>query len=162
LLIVRLRFSIFLAAALVVVVSVAGDGGPRPRPSTLQLTPCAFGPVAARCGTLSVPENRATSKGRAIALRIVVVAALIESARPDPIFWLAGGPGVAATDDAPAAVRFLQGPTWSAISSSSTSAAPVGRTVWPAPRAPTRPAGPTRCVRASPTCPVTPAPTRRC
>jgi pimeloyl-ACP methyl ester carboxylesterase len=105
---VRTKFWIFLAAATLAVAPVAGDAGPRPRPAALRLTPCSVGSVPARCGTLAVHENRATRDGRVITLRVTVVPARGESTRPDPVFWLAGGPGVAANDDAAGAVRFLE------------------------------------------------------
>lgn len=46
----------------------------------------------AYCGTFSVPENRATGEGRRLDLRIIVLPALGDPA-PDPLFFLAGGPG---------------------------------------------------------------------
>ncbi|MCP4662971.1 MAG: alpha/beta hydrolase, partial [bacterium] len=52
------------------------------------------------CGSLDVFENRDTRKGRVISLAIAVVPALSSNPRPDPIFWLAGGPGGAATASA--------------------------------------------------------------
>ena len=53
------------------------------------------GGVAARCGTLAVPEDYAQPTGRAIQLHIAVVPALGGSG--EPLFVLAGGPGQAAT-----------------------------------------------------------------
>ena len=52
----------------------------------------------ARCGQLAVPENPADPHGRRIELRIAVVPAVSTRKRPDPLFVLAGGPGMAATD----------------------------------------------------------------
>ena len=50
---------------------------------------------AARCGTFSVPENR-DSPGRMLPLKVIVLPA--RSAAPrEPVFFLAGGPGQAAT-----------------------------------------------------------------
>ncbi len=60
------------------------------------LTPCSVGPTAALCGTLLVPEDRSQPSGRQIGLRVVVVPAT-QTASPDPLFLLAGGPGGAAT-----------------------------------------------------------------
>ncbi len=51
-----------------------------------------------QCGTVTVFENRSTKTGRTIDLNIVVVPAVSPTPAPDPVFWLAGGPGVAATD----------------------------------------------------------------
>jgi pimeloyl-ACP methyl ester carboxylesterase len=53
--------------------------------------------IEARCGTLTVPENRGEPKGRRINLQVAVVAALDRRAAADPLFILAGGPGQAAT-----------------------------------------------------------------
>ena len=60
-----------------------------------RLTPCTAddAPADAYCGTLKVYENRATRQGRQIDLNIVVLPALRSDAQPDPLFFLAGGPG---------------------------------------------------------------------
>ncbi len=65
-----------------------------PRP-TVQLTPCSVpnSTTDARCGTYPVFEDRVAKSGRTISLNILVLPALTESAAPDPIFVLAGGPG---------------------------------------------------------------------
>ncbi len=54
----------------------------------------------ALCGSLTVFEDRAAGAGRTIDLNILVLEARDE-ARPDPIFFLQGGPGGAATLLAP-------------------------------------------------------------
>ncbi|MXY26191.1 MAG: alpha/beta fold hydrolase [Acidobacteria bacterium] len=54
--------------------------------------------VPARCGSLTVFEDRAAGAGRTIDLNIVVIPAVSDSPEPDPLFFLAGGPGQAATD----------------------------------------------------------------
>ena len=51
-------------------------------------------------GGYEVWENRATKQGRRITLNLVVLLATGADPRPDPIFWLAGGPGGAATQRA--------------------------------------------------------------
>jgi pimeloyl-ACP methyl ester carboxylesterase len=60
-----------------------------------RLTPCTGydTPADAYCGTLKVFENRETRQGRQIDLNIVVLPALRTDAQPDPLFFLAGGPG---------------------------------------------------------------------
>jgi pimeloyl-ACP methyl ester carboxylesterase len=60
-----------------------------------KLSPCKGDkvPVDAYCGTLTVYENRDTRQGRQIALNIVVLPALSNDPKPDPFFFLAGGPG---------------------------------------------------------------------
>jgi pimeloyl-ACP methyl ester carboxylesterase len=52
----------------------------------------------ARCGSYEVFENRAAKSGRTIKLRIVILKALSKTPAPDPIFFLHGGPGAAASD----------------------------------------------------------------
>jgi pimeloyl-ACP methyl ester carboxylesterase len=49
----------------------------------------------AKCGTVTVFENRETKSGRQIALNIAVLPALTPEHQPDPIFMIAGGPGQA-------------------------------------------------------------------
>ncbi len=58
-----------------------------------------MGGFSAQCGTLSVFENRAASSGRMIDLRVAVIKAWGDHPSPDPIFYLAGGPGVAAASE---------------------------------------------------------------
>ncbi len=60
-----------------------------------RLKPCVGddAPTDAYCGTLKVFENRATRQGRQIDLNIVVLPALSPDSKPDPLFFLAGGPG---------------------------------------------------------------------
>lgn len=54
--------------------------------------------VAARCGTYTVYEDRAKGAGRQIELNFAVIKALSRSPKPDAVFFLAGGPGQAATE----------------------------------------------------------------
>jgi pimeloyl-ACP methyl ester carboxylesterase len=62
------------------------------------LQPCTSdqGPSDGYCGTYDVAENPAEPDGRKIALKIVVLPALNAKPQPDPLFFLAGGPGQAA------------------------------------------------------------------
>ncbi len=55
----------------------------------------------ARCGTYEVFENRAARSGRKIKLKIVVFPATGPDKAPDPLFYIPGGPGSSATEDAP-------------------------------------------------------------
>ncbi len=61
--------------------------------------------VSARCGTLVVPENPAEPDdhhdNRKIELSYAIVPGRASRARPDPVFFLAGGPGQSARDVAP-------------------------------------------------------------
>jgi pimeloyl-ACP methyl ester carboxylesterase len=75
-----------------------------------KLKPCTGydTPVDAYCGTLKVYENRATKQGRQIDLNIVVLPALRSDAQPDPLFFLAGGPGQGAAKLAKAVRSIFQ------------------------------------------------------
>ena len=75
----------------------------------LRLEPCTIGranagiaTARAYCAAVLVPENRRAANGRALRLKVAVVAS--ESAQPDAdlIVFLDGGPGGAATEDYPA------------------------------------------------------------
>ncbi|MEO8160442.1 MAG: alpha/beta hydrolase [Arenimonas sp.] len=72
----------------------------------LAFTPCTLAPefgvqtVEAQCTTLKVPENRADPKGRQISLAIAWLPAGNDGA-PDPLFFIAGGPGQSALDSFP-------------------------------------------------------------
>lgn len=69
----------------------------RPR---LELQPCELaGGVAARCGTLAVPENHATGQGPTIDLYVAVLPATGPTPAPDALFFLSGGPGGVASVD---------------------------------------------------------------
>lgn len=54
--------------------------------------------ASARCGTLTVPENSAEPDGRRIELAYAVVPARANRAEPDPVLFLAGGPGQSARE----------------------------------------------------------------
>jgi pimeloyl-ACP methyl ester carboxylesterase len=75
-------------------------GAATPTVQRVDLRPCRVPgfdePV--RCGTRAVFENRGRHAGRTIALNIVVVPASSSTPAADPVFWLHGGPGAAATD----------------------------------------------------------------
>lgn len=53
------------------------------------------------CGSYEVFEDRALKSGRRIALKIVVFPATGQDKAPDPVFYIPGGPGSSATEDAP-------------------------------------------------------------
>jgi pimeloyl-ACP methyl ester carboxylesterase len=80
---------IVLAVALALVpLGTARTGGIALRPCTL-----GGGAIEARCGTYRVPENRAVPGGRTIVLRVAVLPASDGASSPDPLVYLAGGPG---------------------------------------------------------------------
>jgi pimeloyl-ACP methyl ester carboxylesterase len=57
--------------------------------------------LSAKCGQLPVYENRETSTGKIIDLNIAVIPAVSRNPAPDPLFFLSGGPGQAATETYP-------------------------------------------------------------
>jgi len=90
----------FIAAGLLITVQCASavrQNGPK-----LVLNDCSIQGYSgkAKCGTYEVYENRATKKGRKIALKIVLLPATSDKREPDPLVYFAGGPGSAASDDA--------------------------------------------------------------
>jgi pimeloyl-ACP methyl ester carboxylesterase len=70
----------------------------------LELQPCGVAGVTkdALCGQYEVYEDRAKNVGRKIKLNVMVLPALVDKPAPDPIFYLQGGPGGAATSVAAA------------------------------------------------------------
>jgi pimeloyl-ACP methyl ester carboxylesterase len=94
----RLRALAALSTLLFVSVAVAASR------SNLELTDCRLespagpGIVAARCGWLEVPENRAAPQAKKIRLHVALIPALSLKPVTDPLFVLAGGPGQAAAD----------------------------------------------------------------
>ncbi|XXF78771.1 alpha/beta hydrolase [Myxococcaceae bacterium GXIMD 01537] len=89
-----------LLALLLVAAAGCSKVGAAPPAPRLALSPCRIEgiPWQARCGTYEVYEDRAARSGRKIALRVVVVPALAPNPEPDPLFYLAGGPGQAASE----------------------------------------------------------------
>ena len=54
--------------------------------------------LAAKCGSLQVYEDRSTAMGKQINLNLAVIPAVSRNPEPDPLFFLTGGPGQAATE----------------------------------------------------------------
>jgi pimeloyl-ACP methyl ester carboxylesterase len=80
--------------------------------SSLSLEDCALTTPAgrqvdARCGTLTVPEDRSNPSGRQIELNIAVIPAIKRNPQPDPLFLLAGGPGQSAIEAYPTLIGLL-------------------------------------------------------
>ncbi len=61
------------------------------QPPAFEPAPCPEGIVATECGYVSVPEDHANPDGPTLRLAVAVTRA--ENAAPDPVFFLAGGPG---------------------------------------------------------------------
>ena len=89
-----------LAVASVLLPSAAASVLQAPAPHRLALHGCSVVGVAARCGTLDVPENRFNPGAGEIGLSVVVIPAAKRPARPDAFVYLPGGPGVPATAQA--------------------------------------------------------------
>ncbi len=96
-----LRYAIL---ALLVCMSISMRPAPAVAAAELPLHECRLehplriASVAARCGTLRVPEDPSRESARTIALSVAVVPALNRRAQAAPLFLLAGGPGQAASD----------------------------------------------------------------
>ena len=78
--------------------TAAATTPPLPPLSPCQLEhPQRLNVVSADCGVLTVPENPAKPGGRQIPLAFARVPAISQRKKPDPLFVIAGGPGMAAT-----------------------------------------------------------------
>lgn len=89
---------LLLLIALLLPAACAGTE-PAATDPTLPLEPCRLdGGRDARCGTLTVFEDRAAGDGRTIDLAIAVIPATGSEPEPDPLFLLAGGPGQSAIE----------------------------------------------------------------
>ena len=86
--------------AIVVLASCGASSGGAAAPARIELTDCTVQNIAARCGSLAVPENPAQKSGRTISLRVVVLPARSSNRAPDPLFYFEGGPGGAAAYEA--------------------------------------------------------------
>jgi pimeloyl-ACP methyl ester carboxylesterase len=108
----RLRWvcSILLMTTGVVVLLVVVSGCVKQRPTggLSKLKPCRLPGIGEEllCGKLTVFENRETRTGRTIELNIVVLPAVNQKTKAEPVFNLAGGPGASSVD----AAGFYAGP----------------------------------------------------
>lgn len=79
-------------------------GSCAPAAESLRLEECRLesqavhGSVAARCGRISVRENRDDGHSRELQLHVAVIPALRLTPEPDPLFIISGGPGQSASD----------------------------------------------------------------
>ncbi|WP_259311850.1 alpha/beta hydrolase [Capillimicrobium parvum] len=83
------------AAAALIALGLAAPAGaasvaPGPCPTPETPIPALAG---ARCGFLTVPENRTRLDGRTIRLQVAVIPARSRTPAPDPVVYLTGGPG---------------------------------------------------------------------
>ena len=92
----------FAVTAFPLLFARAQSGSAVSTPPRLTLTPCTpegiDASVGAKCGTLTVFENRTTRQGRTIGLRVVVLPATGKNRAPDPVFYLEGGPGASVVE----------------------------------------------------------------
>jgi len=114
----RAGFSVGVRAALLACALAAGSGASAAdhlRLGTLDFSGCDIGPphgrgvptMAALCAQFSVPEDWDSPGGRHITLHLALVRAQGSEAQPDPVVFLDGGPGGAATEDYPAIAAAL-------------------------------------------------------
>lgn len=93
--------AICTAGAAALPLASAANAGARPGPPVPRFVPttCPTKPIPttlpadARCGFLVVPENRSKPNGRTIRLTVGIVPAASPHPAPDPVVYLAGGPG---------------------------------------------------------------------
>jgi hypothetical protein len=131
---IALAASFAAAAAVARANSGAARATAAPAEAALTFAPCQIEDLAgitvytAECTDFDVPENPAKPNERHIKLRVARVPAINRRKEPDPLFLLAGGPGMSATtlygNAAPAFAASIAIGT----SCSSTSAAPATRT----------------------------------
>jgi pimeloyl-ACP methyl ester carboxylesterase len=92
-----------LAIALAGAAFLAGCGTLKTKTDALDLLKrCTSkqGPLDGYCGTIEVWENREAQTGRRIKLKVVVLPGARRGKNPDPLFFLAGGPGQSAANEA--------------------------------------------------------------
>jgi pimeloyl-ACP methyl ester carboxylesterase len=90
------RLGLVMAALSLVAASCGRQAAPTAGSApvnSLSIKACTVDGMQARCGTLIVPENRLTGKGRTIPVRFVVIPAFGADRAPDPVVYFAGGPG---------------------------------------------------------------------
>jgi pimeloyl-ACP methyl ester carboxylesterase len=82
--------------------AIAAAGDAAPAPPEVHPVDCGFstGNLDVRCGYIEVLENRARPQGRKIPFHFVRVASTGENPAPDPLVFLAGGPGQGGTPGA--------------------------------------------------------------
>lgn len=98
------RFVLLCLFGLVALSSLARAGDAAAHPAMPRFGDCQIGgadlPVhlQARCTTVTVPEDRAHPEAKQIGLHVAVLKARAAEAKPDPLVFIAGGPGQASTE----------------------------------------------------------------
>ena len=101
----------FVFLAVLILAPLLGAGHHTPSAPRFQTAPCPKTPEPiealshARCGFLLVPENRTKGNSPIIRLAVAIIPSRSQPAKPDPIVFLAGGPGEAAILDTPFLVQ---------------------------------------------------------
>jgi pimeloyl-ACP methyl ester carboxylesterase len=91
-----LRVLVIGAALCLAAVSCGGSTGPTA--GWLREKPCFVDGLSARCGRLTVAQDRLTGQGPTIPVRFVVFPATGPGRYPDPVIWFEGGPGDSGVD----------------------------------------------------------------
>lgn len=94
----RLILPLALAAALAPGASQARTLGQLEFVDCELTTPGSGATLRAECATLEVPENPAEPQGRKLSLKVGLVASRAAEPEPDPVLFIAGGPGQSATE----------------------------------------------------------------
>jgi pimeloyl-ACP methyl ester carboxylesterase len=92
-----------LAIAFTAIALLSGCGTLKTKTDALdRLQRCTSkqGPLDGYCGTVEVWENRQAKTGRRIRLKVVVLPGARRGENPDPLFYLSGGPGQGAAQEA--------------------------------------------------------------
>lgn len=92
---------VVIVVALCLAMASCGGNATTSTANPLQVKLCTVQGRPARCGTLAVPEDRLAGQGRQIELRFVVILASGPHRAPDPVVYLAGGPGDSAIGEIP-------------------------------------------------------------
>jgi pimeloyl-ACP methyl ester carboxylesterase len=95
------RYRVLAAASCAAL--LAGCGAIKTKADTLDLLKrCTSkeGPLDGYCGTVEVWENRQAQAGRRIRLKVVVLPGARRDKHPDAVFYLTGGPGQGAAQEA--------------------------------------------------------------
>ena len=99
-----------LVALCLAAVACSGHPAPLPAPAPAgsgaagkspAMRSCTVDDLRARCGTLTVPEDRLTGTGTTIPVRFVVIPATGPDKAADPVVYFAGGPGSSAVSMIP-------------------------------------------------------------
>ena len=100
--------AVVLAAIVAAVLAVESRTAGGFHRGSVEFAPCRIRLVAAQCARLAVPEDPRRPDGRRISLRIAIIPAARQPAA-GALFYLAGGPGGAASRDLPAVDQLLGG-----------------------------------------------------